>query len=52
MDVLRAAVSGVVVIGLVTAVGLHGSSLSQVLKSGGNASSKVFSTAETGKNNG
>jgi hypothetical protein len=49
MDVLRAAVSGVVLIGLVTAVGLHGSSLGQFLKQGGKASSGVLRTAETGK---
>ena len=50
MDIARAFVSGVVVIGLVTAVGLHGTGLSSVLKNGGGAASSVLSTAETGKN--
>lgn len=49
MDAVRALVSGFVVIGLVTAVGLHGTGLSKVLSSGGTATSKVFSATETGK---
>lgn len=48
MDVLKAAVSGVVLIGLVTAVGLHGSTLGGVLKNGGTAASNVLGTAEKG----
>lgn len=49
MDILRAAVSGVVLIGLVTAVGLHGGPLGNFLKQGGKATSGVLKTAETGK---
>lgn len=49
MDAFRALVSGVVVIGLATAVGLHGAGLSKVFSSGGIATSRVLSTAETGK---
>jgi hypothetical protein len=48
MDVLKAFVSGVVVIGLVTAVGLHGSALGSFIKSAGTASSGVLNTAEKG----
>ena len=49
MDIARAFVSGIVVIGLVTAVGLHGTGLSSVIKTGGTAASGVLGTAETGK---
>jgi hypothetical protein len=49
MDIARAFVSGVVVIGLVTAVGLHGPGLAKVIKPSGQAASSVLSTAETGK---
>jgi hypothetical protein len=48
MDILKAAVSGVVMVALVTAVGLHGSSLGTFLKSAGSASSNVLNTAEKG----
>jgi hypothetical protein len=48
MDVLKAAVSGVVIIGLVTAVGLHGSALGGFIKNAGTASSNVLGTAEKG----
>jgi hypothetical protein len=48
MDVLKAAVSGVVIIGLVTAVGLHGNALGGFLKNAGTASSNVLGTAEKG----
>jgi hypothetical protein len=50
MDVARAFVSGIVVIGLVTAVGLHGTALATFVKAGGGAASGVLGTAETGKN--
>ena len=48
MDALKAFVSGVVVIGLVTAVGLHGTQLATVLKSGGGAATSVLGNAEKG----
>jgi len=48
MDVLKAAVSGVVLVALVTAVGLHGSALGGFIKSAGTASSGVLNTAEKG----
>lgn len=48
MDVVKAAVSGVVLVALVTAVGLHGQSLGTFLKSAGTASSGVLGTAEKG----
>jgi hypothetical protein len=46
MDVLKAFVSGVVVIGLATAVGLHGTGIATALKGAGTASSGVLQTAE------
>jgi len=49
MDVLKAFVSGVVIIGLVSAVGLHGSGLASVIKTSGTAAQGVLGTAETGK---
>ena len=49
MDILKALVSGVVVIGLVTTVGLHGDALGSFVKNAGTATSGVFATAETGK---
>lgn len=49
MDVLKAAVSGVVLVALVTAVGIHGQALGTFLKGAGTASSGVLGTAETGK---
>jgi hypothetical protein len=48
MDIFKAAVSGVVVIGLVTAVGLHGAGLAKVIKPAGTAASGVLGTAEKG----
>jgi hypothetical protein len=48
MELFKTFVSGVVVIGLVTAFGLHAGGLSKVITSGGNASSKVLGTAEKG----
>lgn len=48
MDVLKAAVSGVVLVALVTAVGLHGNALGGFLKNAGTASSNVLGTAEKG----
>jgi hypothetical protein len=48
MQVLKALVSGVVVIGLATAVGLHGDQLATVIKSSGSATSSVLGTAEKG----
>lgn len=49
MDVFKTLVSGVVVIGLVTAFGLHASSLAKLPKPTGQAVSGVLHTAETGK---
>jgi hypothetical protein len=49
VDAVKAVISGVVVIGLVTAVGLHGTQLASVIKSGGSATQGLFFTAETGK---
>lgn len=49
VDILRVFVSGVVVIGLATAVGLHGAGLATALKGAGNAGSSVLGTAETGQ---
>jgi hypothetical protein len=48
MDALKALVSGFVIIGLATAVGLHGTGLSKVIGSAGTATSKVFGTTEKG----
>lgn len=48
MDVFKTFVSGVVVIGLVTAVGLHASGLAKVGTSGGKAASGLLNTAEKG----
>jgi len=48
MDALKAFVSGAVVIGLVTSVGLHGNQIATVLKSGGGAASNVLGTAIKG----
>jgi hypothetical protein len=46
MDVLKAAVSGIVVIGLVTAVGLHGNQLATAAKGGGSAFATSLKAAE------
>lgn len=48
MDVLKTFVSGVVLIGLATAVGLHGSGIATALKAGGSAGQGFLKTAETG----
>jgi hypothetical protein len=48
MDTVKTFVAGVVVIGLVTAAGLHASGLAKLANSGGNAASKVLNTAERG----
>jgi hypothetical protein len=48
MDVFKAAVSGVVLVALVTAVGLHGNALGGFVKNAGSASSNVLGTAEKG----
>jgi hypothetical protein len=49
MDVLKAFVSGVVVIGLVTAVGLHGKSLATAAQGGGKAGATLLNAAEKPK---
>lgn len=49
MDILKAFVSGVVIIGLATAVGLHGSGIATALKGAGNAGQGLLGTAETGQ---
>lgn len=49
MDVLRSFVSGVVIIGLATAVGLHGSGIAMSLKAAGNAGQGLLGTAESGQ---
>jgi hypothetical protein len=46
MDVFKTLVSGVVVIGLATAVGLHGAGIATALKGAGSATSGVLQTAE------
>lgn len=48
MDVFKTLVSGVVVIGLVTAFGLHATSLAKLPKPTGQAVSGVLNTAEKG----
>ena len=48
MDALKIFVSGVVVIGLATAVGLHGTGIASALKAGGSAGQGLLRTAETG----
>jgi hypothetical protein len=45
---LKVAVSGVVIIGLVTAFGLHSSGLASVGKTGFNGFNQVLGTAEKG----
>lgn len=47
-SVIKTAVSGVVVIGLVTAFGLHSSGLAQVGKTGFTGFNQVLGTAEKG----
>jgi hypothetical protein len=48
MDIFKTFVSGVVVIGLITAVGLHATGLAQVGSSAGNAGQGLLGTAEKG----
>jgi hypothetical protein len=48
MDVLKTFVSGVVIIGLATAIGLHGSGIATALKAGGSAGQGLLGTAEKG----
>jgi hypothetical protein len=48
MDIFKVAVSGIVVIGLVTAVGLHATQLAKLPKPTGAAFSGVLNTAEKG----
>lgn len=48
MDVVKTLVGGVVVIGLVTAFGLHAKNLSKLPKPTGQAVSGVLGTAERG----
>jgi hypothetical protein len=49
MDLAKTFVSGVVIIGLVTAFGLHASGLSKLATAGGKAGGGLLHTAETGK---
>jgi len=49
MDIVKTLVAGVVVIGLVTAFGLHANQLAKLPKPTGQAFSGVLHTAETGK---
>jgi hypothetical protein len=49
MDVLKAFVSGVVVIGLVTAVGLHGTALANAAKGAGTGGATLLNSAEKPK---
>jgi hypothetical protein len=48
MDIVKVLVSGVVVIGLVTAFGLHAAQLAKLPKPTGQAFSGVLNTAEKG----
>lgn len=48
MDAVKLFVSGIVLIGLATAVGLHGSGIATALKAGGTAGQGFLATAETG----
>lgn len=48
MDLAKTFISGVVVIGLVTAFGLHASGLSKVGSTAFSGSSKLLGTAEKG----
>jgi hypothetical protein len=49
MDIAKAFVSGIVVIGLVSAVGMHASGLAKVTKAGGSAGQGLLRTSMTGK---
>jgi hypothetical protein len=48
MDLFKTFISGVVVIGLVTALGTHATGLSKLATSGGKAASGLLNTAEKG----
>ncbi len=48
MDVFKALVSGVVVIGLVTSIGLHGGGIATAAKGAGSATQGVLGTAIKG----
>ena len=49
MDLAKTFVSGIVVIGLVTAFGLHANGLSKLTKAGGSAGQGLLRTSMTGK---
>jgi hypothetical protein len=48
MDLVKTFVSGIVVIGLVTAVGLHAAGLAQVTTATANGAGGLLNTAEKG----
>lgn len=48
MDIIKTFVSGIVVIGLVTAVGLHAAGLAKVTTSAGTAGSGLLHTSISG----
>lgn len=48
MDILKALVSGAVVIGLATAIGMRGSGIATAVQGGGNAASNFLGTAIKG----
>lgn len=48
MDLAKTLVGGIVVIGLVTAFGMHATGLSKLAGAGGKASSGLLNTAEKG----
>jgi hypothetical protein len=48
MDLAKVFVSGIVVIGLVTAFGLHATGLARLTQAGGRAGSGLLNTAERG----
>lgn len=48
MDALKALISGVVIIGLATAIGLHGSGIATAVKGAGTATQGVLGVAEKG----
>lgn len=48
MDILKTLVSGFVVIGLATTIGLHGNQIATAVKGAGTATSGVFNTTIKG----
>ena len=48
MDILKTFISGVVIIGLATTIGLHGSQISTALKGAGTAGSGLLNTSIKG----